>query len=238
MSFAGAVAYLLQIIAAELAWRVRRVKSAHRHVAKYLAIIAIADPLRAGLGWLVLRPAREALGPRVPYRGFARWVFHADQGLFLVGPLGLAIVATLVFLGLKAPRMGHMRGVFVLLLVALAVSYPNSPGAAYEAWRGLWWPGVITGAHALEQLVAWGLAIWWLRRNPGGWADESGKILMALAAADLALWLAGVLPGTAGEIAARWHLGDAARASILAWICWEQVAWLRSTMQAPARQGS
>lgn len=229
----------LETLAAALAWRValgtwkrdgegpRR--TAHRPVAVYLSWVAATEVVRAILAWLVLHPAREVIGKGVPYHGLARGVFHVDQALFMIGPVGLVIVALLAFLEQKAPRRGHIIGLTALLLAALVVSYPSSQGPAYEAWRGFWWPAAITGIHVVAQFVAWGSAAWWWRRNRGGWTDETSKIVMALACADLALFMAGVLPWAPFTA---WHLGDAARAAILAWICWEQAAWIRSTQTA------
>jgi hypothetical protein len=63
-----------------------------RRLRPALALLAggvVADAAREVLGALVLRPARAALGSGVPYAGWTRAAFHADQALFLAWPFGV-----------------------------------------------------------------------------------------------------------------------------------------------------
>jgi hypothetical protein len=202
--------YALQALAAATAWPLGRSRPAHRAFAHYLAAYAALD---------VARAIREATHQHGPYVGAARLLFHLDQAAFLFGPIGLAYVAAQAFLGASAPSLGHILGASALLQTALVVTYPLTRGPTLDA--------IYAAVYGISQAAVWVSAGWWLLRHRGDWPDETQKVILALAAADLALWFT-VFPA---HVFDQWDLGNGFRAAILLWVCWHQTAWRRS-MQA------
>jgi hypothetical protein len=114
------------VAAISIAFRTRE----HRPVAFFLGLTAVADGGACALQNLVLRPARLALGPGVPYAGDARVAFHASQALFLSWPAGLAALALVA--GGRRPWVAF--AVWAITFAALVATYPETRGELLQRW--------------------------------------------------------------------------------------------------------
>lgn len=133
----------------------------------------VVDVLREALGSLVLRPARVELGPGVPYSGWTRAVFHADQALFLVAPFAVAALSWWAWRKASPMRAAVVWGAVGLVAVT---KYPGLRGDALGTFYGL----VTAGC------VLWSLAAVALRRERAGALQLVSLLLVAGECATLA----------------------------------------------------
>jgi hypothetical protein len=141
--------WLFQATTIALAFLLCKKRPQHRPFAVWALVALLADILRClsaiPFPWLL----REG-----PFHGLKRAVFHADQALFLLEPVGLAAIAWIVFLA-RRPWAPLAAG--VVLWLVLVLGYPTlrlEPLArAYAIIQG----GAI--------LVSLGTLVLWMRRK-------------------------------------------------------------------------
>lgn len=150
----GLAPHLFLIASAALAlylWRRR--DSRHRPAALALTAIAGAEAIRYVLSWTLLAVPG-------PYEGVLRAVFHADQGLYLVGVVALpwATLATLYPPG-PGSRWRYDLLAWAGILFLLIIGYPELRG---DALRRVYLAVELTALFVCAVAVAG-----WIRRR--GW---------------------------------------------------------------------
>lgn len=148
---------MLSAALAALAWRVGRDRPAHRVIAAFVTVNAIADVLRRAFAVLVFAPARAALAGR-PFVGWTRAVFHIDELLFLAWPFGLAAVACIAFFERPRRAVAALFTAYALACAVLAAGYPTIRG------------GRLAGVYAAVQLAALVVV---LVAGAGAWARRA-----------------------------------------------------------------
>jgi hypothetical protein len=185
------------VVAVGVAWRRRE----HGPVALFLGFTALASASTCMLQDYVLKPARLALGPGVPYTGGVRIAFHVSQALFLSWSACLAAVA-LAVLGRR--RAWPAFVVWAITLAGLVATYPETRGEVLQRW----YLAAELGALAVGMRYAVG----WLRRvasrdkpalNPA--ESLAGVCTLILVAVDVC----GVAVGAwRGNVYTDWHLSQ------------------------------
>jgi hypothetical protein len=105
LSRATIVGWLLQVITIALAFLLCRTRHQHRSFAAWAVAVLLSELIRWGI--IVACPWIMVPGP---FAGWRRAIFHLDQGLFLLEPIGLVAVAWIVFLA-RRPWAPLMAGV-------------------------------------------------------------------------------------------------------------------------------
>jgi hypothetical protein len=173
MSLRLLVLVLLGVLALLSVLRARG-RAEHRPVAWFTTGATIADAVRWGIGEAILKPFR-ALHPGVPYAGVARAVFHLDEAMFLVWPLGLAALAFAVFLDRAEARTPVLAvlGTYAVGVVVLVLGYPTIRG---ELLARVYRVALVAGVAAAAST---GLA-WWRRPGRPTLTDASTIVLACL----------------------------------------------------------
>ncbi len=211
----------LACVVALLAWRVTHYRPQHRPLAAYLTAIAAADLARWVIGPTHGDPAlRYGLGllfdSAGPYAGALRVAFHVDEALYLVGPVGLAMVAIRVLAG---RRPDHVVGAGALLWVALVATYPATRGAMLtdRIYPAAEWASVAT--------VGLATALWW-RGRPPRWPGFPEVLTWMYGATVVSLLVAG--PFAMANPVAAWWSGWGALFSLQVASAALHAAWYRS----------
>jgi hypothetical protein len=147
------LATMAMVCAAIVALLLARRRADHRPFAVFLCVVTVANLLRVARG--LIAPIRPLDAP--PYEGWARVVFHIDQGLFLSWAAGLAVLVVVLFI--SSPRWpAILPGVAWAGTVGyLATHYPAVRG---EALRD-----VYLAAELGALVVATGSIITWTWRR-------------------------------------------------------------------------
>lgn len=107
-----------------------------------------ADVMREALGLFVLRPERALLGHGVPYAGWARAAFHADQALFLAWPFGVLTLSAWAWRRRWTPVLDAWMASWLLF----AYAYPDLRGETLGRAYGLVAAGCVLFSLAMVAL--------------------------------------------------------------------------------------
>ncbi len=202
----------LEILVATLAIHLARARSYHRPAAVYLAILAVAEVIRAVLAQVFFtRPG--------PYAGALRGVFNLDQILTLAEPVGLAWCALAVFWPSRVAWRERFLGVAFFVAALIVVSYPQLRDASYQrALLGVW---------IAAQGIAWTSAIVWRARAPGAWPQLTHRMVLIYASGQL---VAQAGPVLAGSIFSDWRVGFGASVLLQLVAIVQQSLWIGAPM--------
>jgi len=162
----------LSCAAIALAWIEQSTRREHAPIAWLLSAELVADLLRRALAAVAL-----GAGPPggQPYTGGLRVLFHVDQGLFLVWPVGLAAAALVV---LAKARARWALGGGVLAVAILTAGYPTIRRELLaRAYLGI-------ELASLGCVVASG-ALWWRRHERPSLTSGSVLVLSCIEAGTL-----------------------------------------------------
>jgi hypothetical protein len=143
------VTYALSLGATALAWTLVRRRHEHRPFAVLLTVGLVSDVVRRLLHVYALPPA-HVVAAGSPLSGVVRTAFHVEQAMFLSWLAALTAASLHVFL---KRRPWPVVAVWALAVLALAITYPVTRGAALQ--RVYLWIEAATLAASLGFVVAW-----------------------------------------------------------------------------------
>ncbi len=197
---------VLAFLIAYVAWRVSRLRPQHRAMAFWLCVAAIADLTRFGLSFAMDAPT--------PFHGIHRVIFHVDQGLMILEPLGLSVVAVY---SLARARVDHLIGASCALWVVMIAAYPKLRGVPL-GWCYFGIDAAVVVACTIATIV-------WTKEKR--WPSMTEILIFAFAAARASLLIAGPYMAGGGPFA-NWWIGYGAQFACGITTLAVQASWLRS----------
>jgi hypothetical protein len=171
----------LMMVVAALAARYAVDRPRHRPFVALLAVTIFSTLVRQGIA--TLNEPAYAAAHGAPLEGIARLRFHVGQLLFLSWPLGLALVAVLVFL--EPPQRRRIAALCAALwplsALCLALTYPT----VRQALLGRVY--LTAELLSLAAVLAAGVA-WWRRREEPSLVEGSVGVLFCVALVGTLRW--------------------------------------------------